>query len=150
MTDAKPEDQRSRTVAAGALTHDGATAAGNGHGQTSGAARFDVARYLGERAALVERALARAVAEGDGPAQRLFEAMRYSLLPRSLHCDEPSPHVDWSAGNVELLREPVDWSSVDPIPDRLRQVLEGGDGPAVPLDDVVPGDPAPAHPEVSS
>jgi 3-oxoacyl-[acyl-carrier-protein] synthase III len=37
------------------------------------------------------------------------------------------------------VREPVDWSSVDPIPDRLRQVLEGG--PPTPLDDVVPGEP---------
>src|SRR6185437_9705907 len=37
-------------------------------------------RYLTERAALVERALAQSVAESDGPASRLFEAMRYSLL----------------------------------------------------------------------
>jgi geranylgeranyl diphosphate synthase type II len=35
---------------------------------------------LNERAGLVEQALGRTVAEGDGPAQRLFEAMRYSLL----------------------------------------------------------------------
>jgi 3-oxoacyl-[acyl-carrier-protein] synthase-3 len=38
------------------------------------------------------------------------------------------------------VREPLDWSSVDPIPERLRHVLEGG--PPVPLDDVVPGEPA--------
>jgi len=43
---------------------------------------------------------------------------------------------------VASVREPQDWSSVDPIPDRLRQVLEGG--PPTPLDDVVPGD-QPAH-----
>ena len=41
---------------------------------------------------------------------------------------------------VATVREPVDWSSVDPIPERLRQVLEGSD-PPVPLDDVVPGEP---------
>jgi geranylgeranyl diphosphate synthase, type II len=40
----------------------------------------DLDRYLRERAAIVERALAENVAEGDGPADRLFEAMRYSLL----------------------------------------------------------------------
>src|SRR5215210_94277 len=47
---------------------------------------------------------------------------------------------------VASVREPVDWSSVDPIPDRLRRVLEGG--PPVPLDDVVPGEPEHAHKEV--
>jgi 3-oxoacyl-[acyl-carrier-protein] synthase-3 len=45
---------------------------------------------------------------------------------------------------VATVREPVDWSSVDPIPDRLRAVLEGNAGPRVPLDDVAPGEPEPA------
>jgi 3-hydroxy-3-methylglutaryl CoA synthase len=44
---------------------------------------------------------------------------------------------------VASVREPMDWSSVDPIPERLRHVLEGGGGPPVPLDDVVPGEPDP-------
>jgi len=47
---------------------------------------------------------------------------------------------------VASVREPHDWSSVDSIPDRLRQILESG--PPVPLDDVVPGEPEPAHREV--
>lgn len=47
---------------------------------------------------------------------------------------------------VAGVREPVDWASVDPIPDRLREILEHG-GPPVPLDDVVPGEPEPAHHE---
>jgi len=42
------------------------------------------------------------------------------------------------------VREPQDWSSVDAIPERLKRVLEG-DGPPVPLDDVVPGEPEHAH-----
>jgi len=41
---------------------------------------FQLDRYLKERAALVERALARVVPESSGPDRRLFEAMRYSLL----------------------------------------------------------------------
>jgi geranylgeranyl diphosphate synthase, type II len=47
-----------------------------------GAPAFELDRYLRERAALVERALAGAVHGGSGgaPAGRLFEAMRYSLL----------------------------------------------------------------------
>lgn len=40
----------------------------------------DLDRYLSARAEIVERALALSVAESDGPAGRLFEAMRYSLL----------------------------------------------------------------------
>ncbi|MEP7378488.1 MAG: beta-ketoacyl-ACP synthase III [Chloroflexota bacterium] len=42
---------------------------------------------------------------------------------------------------VATVREPLDWASVDPIPERLRAILEGNAGPRVPLDDVVPGEP---------
>ena len=45
---------------------------------------------------------------------------------------------------VAHIREPQDWGSVDPIPERLRQIL-AGEGPPVPLDDVVPGEPEHAH-----
>ena len=47
---------------------------------------------------------------------------------------------------VASVREPSDWSSVDSIPDRLREILESG--PPTPLDDVVPGEPEPAHHEI--
>jgi geranylgeranyl diphosphate synthase, type II len=43
-------------------------------------AAIDFSRYLSARAEMVERELATVVAESDGPASRLFEAMRYSLL----------------------------------------------------------------------
>jgi hypothetical protein len=46
---------------------------------------------------------------------------------------------------VAGVRAPLDWSSVDPIPPRLAAVLADPGGPPVPLDDVIPGDPQPAH-----
>jgi 3-oxoacyl-[acyl-carrier-protein] synthase-3 len=47
---------------------------------------------------------------------------------------------------VASVRAPVDWDSVDPMPDRLMAVLEDRGGPPVPLDDVVPGEPEHARP----
>lgn len=41
---------------------------------------FEIDRYLKERASLVERSLDAAVPQSEGPAARLDEAMRYSLL----------------------------------------------------------------------
>lgn len=48
-------------------------------------------------------------AAGIGGIIKMVKAMEHGRLPKTLHVDAPSPHVDWESGGVRLLTEPVPW-----------------------------------------
>ena len=112
-------------------------------------------RYGNTSAASVPIALAEAVNAG-----RVKTGDRVTIVAFGAGFTSGAVTIEWTAdpargiaGDAAIrpddvhVRLPVDWDSVDPIPDALAAVIAQTGGLDVPLDDVVPGEPEPAsHP----
>ncbi|MFI1358050.1 SDR family NAD(P)-dependent oxidoreductase [Streptomyces sp. NPDC020898] len=56
-------------------------------------------------------------AAGVAGVMKMVIALQHGVLPKTLHVDEPSPHVDWTTGAVTLLTKQTPW----PRTDRVRR-----------------------------
>jgi acyl transferase domain-containing protein len=70
--------------------------------------------YLGSLKSNIGHTVA---AAGIGGVIKVALALEREELPRTLHAGEPSPHVDWAAGEIELLGSARPW----PRGERIRR-----------------------------
>ncbi|WP_290443994.1 beta-ketoacyl synthase N-terminal-like domain-containing protein, partial [Streptomyces sp. MP131-18] len=52
-------------------------------------------------------------AAGVAGVIKMVLALQHSILPKTLHAETPSSHVDWASGDVRVLQEAREWSAGD-------------------------------------